>query len=689
MSIFIKKSDLKVKNPTTGTYQGQSLFTENDTQTQINRINSAGTTQVNAVNTKGQETLASIPDDYTELSEDVDNLKSAMTNALIKYNYTNLLAFYPAKTATARGVNLTNNGDGSYTLSGTATGGVANFNMFQSGTDLPSLLEAGETYYAKVVNTNVVHLYVYDYSNSTVGTLLYDNLRGDTQFTIPVGCTGLIIRLSVYTNATVNSETIIPIISSFELSDGDLTNLVSTLNQDSIQEKGLARDVFSSCDDAPDNSVYFVSSSNNVTAPEDYPFNFPGWLQTITYSGNIKAQIAIPYYPESGNVLYRIKKPTGWTDWVVLAKNENRTIYVEGNTYNNTYDINTVPTITTDSNGWLQPVDTPSTTEANATDMTGAIMSMLNSTGYCHLAPGLYYVSGNIDLPIGSILEGCGSKTILRLLSTTESGYIAKATRFSSIRGIKFSGGSANPDLSSADIGGRHGVVFIDDATSDGDLPYVRPCTISECWFENFNGAAIYCNDSGGGIQQGLIVSDCYIEFCKVGIDIWYYSEYHKFTNIITFHCYYGCINNAGNNVFIGCTFHGTIGFLIDNASGDLRNPGHGSAVGCTFNHIDNWNRPSTKGGGSAVTINGNAIGFVFTGCQFWYGTVDIEDSAGVLIADSQFGGSNGTPAITVIGEYPTFFNGCIFHAQPVLNVNAASKFDSCYLHMSGEPVTN
>ena len=79
MSIFIKRSDLKVKNPTTGTYQGQSLFTENDTQTQLNRITSAGTTQVNAVNAKGQETLASIPDDYTELSNNVDDLKSALS----------------------------------------------------------------------------------------------------------------------------------------------------------------------------------------------------------------------------------------------------------------------------------------------------------------------------------------------------------------------------------------------------------------------------------------------------------------------------------------------------------------------------------------------------------------------------------------------------------------------------------
>lgn len=91
MSIFIKKSDLKVKNPTTGTYQGQSLFTENDTQTQINRINSAGTTQVNAVNAKGQETLASIPDDYTELSDDVNNLKSDFNESFAVMKSKNLL----------------------------------------------------------------------------------------------------------------------------------------------------------------------------------------------------------------------------------------------------------------------------------------------------------------------------------------------------------------------------------------------------------------------------------------------------------------------------------------------------------------------------------------------------------------------------------------------------------------------
>ena len=47
----------------------------------VNTVNQAGTTQVQAVANKGAEVLQSIPSDYTELTEDVDDLKSA-TNTL-------------------------------------------------------------------------------------------------------------------------------------------------------------------------------------------------------------------------------------------------------------------------------------------------------------------------------------------------------------------------------------------------------------------------------------------------------------------------------------------------------------------------------------------------------------------------------------------------------------------------------
>ena len=47
--------------------------------TQVGNVSSEGTTQVNAVQAKGAEVLESIPEDYTELSNDVSQLKEDLT----------------------------------------------------------------------------------------------------------------------------------------------------------------------------------------------------------------------------------------------------------------------------------------------------------------------------------------------------------------------------------------------------------------------------------------------------------------------------------------------------------------------------------------------------------------------------------------------------------------------------------
>ena len=175
-----------------------------------------------------------------------------------------------------------------------------------------------------------------------------------------------------------------------------------------------------------------------------------------------------------------------------------------------------------------------------------------------------------------------------------------------------------------------------------------------------------------------MIVSDCYITLCKAGINVDYYSEYSKFTNVITYKCYYACINNGGNNVFVGCTFHGTIGFQMEG----LANAAHGSVVGCTFNHIDNWNRPSTLGGGTAILAKNVVHGFIFTGCQIWYGSIDLRASRGIAFSDCLLGGNS--PEISVTGPYPAFFENCIFNAAPTITATASTKFDNCYLASDG-----
>ena len=337
---------------------------------------------------------------------------------------------------------------------------------------------------------------------------------------------------------------------------------------------------------------------------------------------------------------------------------------------------------------WIYSVDTETDDDSNKTDMTEAITDMLEEKGYCHLGPGVFYVRGGIDLPFESTVEGCGKETKIRLLSDSTYDYIFKPIRKSSIKNLTLSGGYTAPDLSDSSIGNRCGICFIANADgNEGKSDSVLPCMLDQLWIENFDGSGIYCHNTGGGSKESLIVDNCFIEQCKAGINIDYLSEYHKFSNININKCYYACINNGGNNVFSSCTFHGTIGFLIDNTDGYRRNIAHGSVVGCTFNHIDNWNNPSQLGCGDAIVINNSDYGFIFSGCQIWYGQIKISNSKGISFSDCLIGGN--TPKITVTGKDAAYFSDCTFYQFPDLQVNCSTVLENCNCVLKNNKVLN
>lgn len=395
-------------------------------------------------------------------------------------------------------------------------------------------------------------------------------------------------------------------------------------------------------------------------------------------------------------IFYSLREGKSWvrtfsngtvaTGWVLSEGGDgntyNITQEINRDSFTNTYNITANPQITTDTNGWLQAIDSEATDEANATDMTASIMSMLNSTGYCKLGPGTFYVSGNIDMPNGSMIEGCGDRTIVRLLSSVSSGYILRLRQYNTVKDIHFSGGKSVPtDLytQADDMGSRHGIYMVANADSKEDAaPQCLQCFITNCIFDNFDGSAFYAHNTGGGLRNSVTFVDSYIEHCRVGINIDYYAEYGKYSQIITCQCYYACINNGGNNVFTGCTFHGVVGWLTDNSANDKSNNQHGSCIGCTFNHIDNMNNPSVLGNGKAVHIINGAAGFIFTGCQLWYGNVYIENSKGIQFSDCLFG--NNAIEIQVTGSYPAFFFDNIFWTAPTLDVISSCKFEGNHL---------
>ena len=135
----------------------------------------------------------------------------------------------------------------------------------------------------------------------------------------------------------------------------------------------------------------------------------------------------------------------------------------------------------------------------------------------------------------------------------------------------------------------------------------------------------------------------------------------------------------------MGCTFHGTVGFLIDNSKKDKKNTAHGSAIGCTFNPIDNWNHPDTAGGGIAVGIYNTGNTFCFEGCQLWHGSVIVEDSKGICFDGCAFSGINAKIHTSDLST--VYFGNCIFYKNPDLDVGDLTEFSGCHLRMDGEEI--
>ena len=634
------------------------------------------------------DAVESIPQDYSSLSNFADDIFAA-TNP----NAVDILCYGKATVPlTAQGITATKVSKSVYHFEGRIAG--SNFMTFyQSITDFPKFIEKGKKYIITISGAsenNKIYFDVIGWPNgSTASATSFTSFltqNGVYTFTIPKTFSGgVYIRagwLSADTGTDVNETIEYHIYSPIEQELLKYNNIMYSV--------GWAEDAgITNCNNIDGNTIVFVTSSGGVPSVTNFPYDFAGAVMTLQVTSDIKWQFAFPWYPETATSKYRICRFGTWTDWVDFG-GSGSTVTIEQevsrDTYNNTYDITVSPQITTDSNGWLQPVDTDTSSETGKTDMTSAIMAMLNANGYCHLAPGIYYVSGNIDMPEGSMIEGCGEQTIIRLLQSVQSGYIVRMHTKSTLKNVCLSGGYNPGDISNGNIGGRKGVNYIGnrDGQSSGITPSTcTSCVIDGCFFENLD-SGIYGYNTGGGLLDGLIVSDCIFTRCKAGINFDYWVEYSKVTNCIMFQCYFACINNGGNNVFTACTFHGVIGFLVDNSSGNKTNVAHGTVNGCTFNHIDNMNNPSELGMGYGVKVLNAPHGFIFTNCQFWYGRIRVENSSGVQITGCEFGGGLGSvsyPTNETAGSGIVFIDNCLFQSTPSLSLVSSTKLHNCWTY--------
>ena len=377
-----------------------------------------------------------------------------------------------------------------------------------------------------------------------------------------------------------------------------------------------------------------------------------------------------PEYPR----YHRFSNVSGvWSDWVDDTS-DNITNEYTFNSYGNTYNVTANPSITTDTNSFLAAA-------GDTADVTASIVAMLTQNGVCRLGVGDFYVSG-IDMPTGSMLIGSGAQT--RVILNGSGSYAVKLSDSNKVSDMSIVG-SVTEITPAGSIGTRHGVLFCGNYTQTQSTAQ-QPCydLLDSLWITDFSGGGITCYDTGYGSRSFLSADNINIIRCGAGINVSYWSEFHRFTNVRTNLCYYGCINNGGNNNFVNCNFSSCkVGFLMDNASGQSPNNSHGSVVGCTICHSD-----SSVADGAGIKILNCNNGYIFTGCQIFDSKIEIRDTAGVVISDCNFGASNCD--IAVSGGGLVLFANNVHQDTPAITVqnNNLVKFANCYNRTSGAAIS-
>lgn len=302
-------------------------------------------------------------------------------------------------------------------------------------------------------------------------------------------------------------------------------------------------------------------------------------------------------------------------------------------------------------------------------DMTNEILFRLMSAGTVILGTGEYIVNG-LTMPDNTTIIGQGNKTILKV--TTNGASAIYMRQRCTVKDLKIVGTGSDEVIQTNGSGVGIGIMPTDGA-------HVYNCKIDNCQISNFALAGIHVVGTGYWCADSLTVSNCEIYNCHRGISIGIHSEYSRYTNILTRDCYFGCYNMGGNNVFVNCTFsNSAIGAYLPCHLDGVINNGHGSFIGCTFNHNGNNE-------GHAVIINKVTNGFVFSGCQFWYGKMLIENCEGIVFNGCQFG---GTLEIVTWSNTLCMFANSVFATSPNLSGTAnARKFVNCYLD-TGEAIT-
>ena len=572
------------------------------------------------------------------------------------------------------GVTFTWDGD-VCTANGTSTNYSAN--ILRTSTPMPNGVVAGQEYYVKYKTTdpNVKLRIIFrdaDNQDITGGTFYFTT---DRKLTIPSQAVRMHISLYVGIGFTITNA----IISDIKMLNAKTNQELDAEIQQEIELAFKSKGVLPTNTDLDDVKSIgsYVLNSSSIYVHTPLPTAHGGTLIVFPSSANTILQIVIDA-DNDPKMYVRTSLGGAFTrDWKIIegggGDTYNNTYTTEY--YQNTYNIDCSPNITADTNNYLAST-------GDDTDRTAEIQAMLNSTGVCHLGAGRFVVSG-IDIPNYASLIGSGIRTVIILNSSVTSGYAVKLNTQSSISNMRINGGTPAPTLSS-EVGTRHGIIFQGTKVSGQSGGETRKkSTIDHCIISNFTGGGITCTGTGVDIDSNMLISNCFVDHCGAGLNIAYYSEFHRISNCSFIQCWYGCIDNGGNNNFSNCDFSGNkIGILIDNSTYQSPNSSHGTFSGCSVNH--SYSDAGVINEGTAIKLLRADKGEIFSGIQIFYGAIVIDKSVGIRFVGCNLG--RKVP-ITITDSTVVTFSDCTFQ-QPATdadatfyqNNNTVLKFTDCYL---------
>ena len=206
---------------------------------------------------------------------------------------------------------------------------------------------------------------------------------------------------------------------------------------------------------------------------------------------------------------------------------------------------------------------------------------------------------------------------------------------------------------------------------------------IDHCIITGFTGGGITCNRTGYSLESNLLISDCFVYNCGVGMFIPYFSEFHRIVNCAFTNNYYGTLNNGGNNNFANCDFSGNrIGICIDNSIDQSTNNSHSTFTSCSVNH--SYSTEGVINEGVAIKLLKSNLGEIFEGTQIFYGAIILDACVGVRFIGANIGSK---VPMTITGSVACSFTDCTFKeaadsaTSPVTITNSATlKFRDCML---------